>query len=73
MATTADLLALDFRLSEVSATRVNIEHPDPLGLGPFCRLKVVTEAPEGRSSCQSIGLTLASMKAISSAPSPYLA
>jgi len=45
MATTADLAALGFQSSEVTATRLNIEHPDPLGLGPFCRLKVVTTAP----------------------------
>ena len=45
MATTADLAVLGFQSSEVSATRLNIEHQDPLGLGPFCRLKVVTTAP----------------------------
>lgn len=45
MATTAHLAALGFQSSEVTATRLNIEHPDPLGLGPFCRLKVVTTAP----------------------------
>jgi hypothetical protein len=45
MATTADLLALEFRPSGVAATRLNIEHPDPLRLGPFCRLAVVTTAP----------------------------
>ena len=45
MATTADLAAAGFQVSEVSATRLNIEHADPLGLGPFCRLKVTTTAP----------------------------
>jgi len=44
MATSADLRRLGFQSSEVTATRLNIEHSDPLGLGPFCRLKVVTAA-----------------------------
>lgn len=45
MATTADLRAEAFQSSKVTAQRLNIEHPDPTGLGPFCRLAVVTDAP----------------------------
>jgi hypothetical protein len=45
MATTRDLEALGFEASTVVALRLNIEHHDPLGLGPFCRLKVTTTAP----------------------------
>ena len=45
MATTADLSRLGFEPSQVTATQLNIAHPDPRGLGPFCRLKVVTTAP----------------------------
>jgi hypothetical protein len=45
MATTRDLEAFGFRPSTVAVTQLNIEHPDPLGLGPFCRLKVTTTAP----------------------------
>lgn len=45
MATTAELSGLGFQSSEVTASRLNVEHPDPLGLGPFCRLQVVTSAP----------------------------
>ena len=45
MATTRDLEALGFEASTVVALRLNIEHRDPLGLGPFCRLKVTTTAP----------------------------
>lgn len=45
MATTADLLTLGFERCEVAATRLGIVHPDPTGLGPFCRLDVTTAAP----------------------------
>jgi len=45
MATTADLSQRGFEPSQVTATQLNIAHPDPRGLGPFCRLKVVTTAP----------------------------
>jgi hypothetical protein len=45
MTTSAELLASGFEPSTVVATRLNIEHPDPTGLGPFCRLAVSTAAP----------------------------
>jgi hypothetical protein len=45
MATTSHLEELGFQSSIVAAVRLNIGHPDPLGLGPFCRLKVTTTAP----------------------------
>lgn len=45
MKTTADLAALGFQPSTVEAVKLDIEHPDPLGIGPFCRLKVTTTAP----------------------------
>ena len=45
MATVRDLEALGFQPSSVEAVRLNVEHPDPLGLGPFCRFKVATNAP----------------------------
>jgi hypothetical protein len=45
MATTSHLEELGFQSSTVAAVRLNIGHPDPLGLGPFCRLKVTTTAP----------------------------
>lgn len=45
MATTTDLAVLGFRSCPVAATRLNIVHPDPTGLGPFCRLDVTTAAP----------------------------
>jgi hypothetical protein len=44
MATTRDLEAFGFQPSTVAVTQLNIEHSDPLGLGPFCRLKVTTTA-----------------------------
>jgi hypothetical protein len=47
MTTSADLLASGFEPSAVVAVRLNIEHPDPTGLGPFCRLTVSTAAPAG--------------------------
>lgn len=46
MATTEDLLAANFVSSEVFARSLNIEHHDPSGLGPYCRLRVVTNAAE---------------------------
>ena len=45
MASVPELTAEGFHPSEVVATRLNIEHPDPTGLGPFCRLTVTTDAP----------------------------
>lgn len=45
MATIDDLIRNGFVSSEVHARRLNIEHPDPVGLGPFCRLRVETTAP----------------------------
>lgn len=46
MATTKDLVGLSFAQSDVLATQLNIVHPDPHSLGPFCRLTVVTSAPQ---------------------------
>lgn len=45
MATSADLLRLGFQASVVAATQLNIAHPAPVSLGPFCRLAVTTTAP----------------------------
>lgn len=45
MATTDDLLAEEFTSSVVVAKTLNIDHPDPAGRGPFCRLMVTTAAP----------------------------
>jgi hypothetical protein len=45
MAAVLDLIAEGFHPSPVVAKRLNIQHPDPLGLGPFCRLTVTTSAP----------------------------
>lgn len=45
MATSADLLRLGFQASVVAARQLNIEHPAPVSLGPFCRLAVTTTAP----------------------------
>jgi hypothetical protein len=46
MATINDLVSAGFVSSVVEARRLNIEHSDPEGLGPFCRLRVATTAPE---------------------------
>jgi hypothetical protein len=45
MAAIPDLIAEGFYPSTVAARCLDIEHPDPLGLGPFCRLTVTTTAP----------------------------
>lgn len=45
VATTGDLVALGFTPSSVSAVTLNLPHPDPFGIGPFCRLRVQTTAP----------------------------
>ena len=45
VATTADLIAEGFASSTVVPTTLNIDHPDPTGRGPFCRLIVTTTAP----------------------------
>jgi hypothetical protein len=42
MAFTSDLSDEGFTANEVEAKTVNIDHPDPSGLGPFCRLIVTT-------------------------------
>lgn len=46
MATTADLVALGFASSSVTAVSLDLPHPDPHGMGPFCRLQVQTSAPQ---------------------------
>ena len=46
MATTEDLLALGFTSSSVAAVTLDLPHPDPFGMGPFCRLRVQTTAPQ---------------------------
>lgn len=46
VATTDDLVALSFAPSSVSAVTLNLPHPDPFGMGPFCRLRVQTSAPQ---------------------------
>ena len=46
MATTEDLVALGFAASSVSPVTLNLPHPDPFGMGPFCRLRVQTSAPQ---------------------------
>lgn len=46
MATVTDLLAEGFTSSVVVARTLNIDHSDPAGRGPFCRLDVTTTAPE---------------------------
>lgn len=46
VATTDDLAALGFTPSSVTAVMLNLPHPDPHGMGPFCRLRVQTTAPE---------------------------
>jgi hypothetical protein len=46
MATTEDLVALGFASSSVIAVTLNLPHPDPFGMGPFCRLRVHTTAPQ---------------------------
>ena len=45
MATTDDLVALDFTSSNVAVVTLNLQHPDPFGRGPFCCLRVQTTAP----------------------------
>jgi hypothetical protein len=46
MASDVDLLEHEFRMCAVTAKTLNINHPDPMGLGPFCRLVVDDTAPE---------------------------
>ena len=46
MATTYDLVALGFTPSRAVAVTLNLSHPDPFGMGPFCRLQVETSAPQ---------------------------
>ena len=46
MATTDDLVALGFTPSSVAAVTLDLPHPDPYGMGPFCRLRVLTTAPQ---------------------------
>jgi hypothetical protein len=45
VATERDLEALGFRSCRVTATKLNINHPDPANRGPFCRLAVEDNAP----------------------------
>ena len=45
LATTDDLVALGFTSSSVAAVALDLPHPDPFGMGPFCRLRVTTAAP----------------------------
>jgi excinuclease UvrABC nuclease subunit len=45
MATDLDLAAAGFTSCGVDAERLDIEHLDPFGRGPFCRLIVTTTAP----------------------------
>jgi hypothetical protein len=40
VATTDDLVALGFTSSSVAAVTLDPPHPDPFGMGPFCRLRV---------------------------------
>ena len=42
----SDLWSLGFRKCSAVARSLNIYHPDPGGLGPFCRLCVEDTAPE---------------------------
>jgi hypothetical protein len=44
VATIADLLAAGFTASSAVAKALNIDHPDPAGRGPFCRVLVTTTA-----------------------------
>ncbi len=46
MATTVDLEALGFARSQVEAVQLDLAHPDPFAMGPFCRLRVSTTAPQ---------------------------
>lgn len=46
MATTDDLVALGFTSSSVAAVTLDLPHPDPFAMGPFCRLRVQTTAPQ---------------------------
>lgn len=46
MATTDDLVSLGFTSSSVAAVTLDLPHPDPHGMGPFCRLRVDTTAPQ---------------------------
>lgn len=45
MATAAELSAENFTVSTVVPQTLNIDHADPFGRGPFCRLSVITTAP----------------------------
>lgn len=45
MASEVHLAELGFRRSLVTAKQLDIVHPDPTGLGPFCRLAVDDTAP----------------------------
>lgn len=46
MATVDDLITNGFASSVVASRKLNIIYPDPHGMGPFCRLNVITEASE---------------------------
>lgn len=46
MATITDLIELGFTSSSVDAVTLNLPHADPFGMGPFCRLRVHTTAPQ---------------------------
>jgi hypothetical protein len=46
VATTDDLVALGFTSSSVAAVTLDLPHPDPFGMGPVCRLRVQTTAPQ---------------------------
>lgn len=46
MATGDDLRKRGFHAADVTAKKLGIEHPDPMGRGPFCRLIVEDDAPD---------------------------
>lgn len=46
VATSDDLVALGFTSSSVAVVTLDLPHPDPYGMGPFCRLRVQTTAPQ---------------------------
>ena len=45
VATSDDLVALGFTSSRVDVVALDLPHPDPHGMGPFCRLRLRTTAP----------------------------
>jgi hypothetical protein len=45
VATSVDLRQRGFRECAVTTRTLNIDHPDPVGRGPFCRLLVDDTAP----------------------------